>query len=349
VRKSAGFTLVELLVVIAIIGFLIALLLPAIQSARESSRRAQCLNNLKQLGVAAANHESELGQLPAGMISKSYLADPNHPKNFYRWSALAQLLPYMENQSLADLLDLSVPLYMPGPGYPFAEQNKQGIAQRIASFLCPSDEGMPLKEGMGPTNYAVNSGSGAGGGNPFDADGIFYANSATRISDIPDGASHTISISESTLGFDTPRSNGEYHSYSPERSYKFVLSFFGAPELTDFKCEGSQSFNSAGASGNDPRGFAWCSGEYRSAMYNHYYPPNASHYDCVTSVTMDPSPDKQILYSAFGWRSARSMHPEGVNAARVDGSVTFYADDVDPALWRALATRQGEETLSVEP
>jgi prepilin-type N-terminal cleavage/methylation domain-containing protein len=248
VRKSAGFTLVELLVVIAIIGFLIALLLPAIQSARESSRRAQCLNNLKQLGVAAANHESELGQLPAGMISKSYPADPNHPKNFYRWSALAQLLPYMENQPLADLLDLSVPLYMPGPGYPFAEQNKQGIAQRIASFLCPSDEGMPVKEGMGSTNYAVNSGSGAGGGNPFDADGIFYANSATRFSDIPDGASHTISISESTLGFDTPRNNGEYHSYSPERSYKFVLSFFGAPELTDFKCEGSQSYNSAGAS-----------------------------------------------------------------------------------------------------
>lgn len=348
-RNRCGFTLVELLVVIAIIGVLIALLLPAIQSARESSRRAQCLNNLKQLGVAMANHESELKQLPAGMISQTYPAVPNHPKNFYRWSALAQLLPYMENKAVLDLLDLSVPLYMPGPGYPFAEQNKEGIAARIAAFLCPSDEGEPVKEGMGPTNYVVSSGSGSGGGSPFEADGIFYANSATKFSDIPDGASHTIAVSESSLGRDTPRENGQYHSFSPEKSYKFVLSFFGAPELTDFKCEGSQNFNSAGATGNDPRGFAWCSGEFRCSMYNHYYPPNAEKYDCVSSVTMDPSPDKKILYSAFGWRSARSLHPGGVNAGRVDGSVTFYTDDIDPALWRALATRQGEETLGKGP
>ena len=344
-RRSVGFTLVELLVVIAIIGVLIALLLPAIQSARESSRRAQCLNNLKQLGVALANHESELKQLPAGMISKTYPEDLNHPKNFYRWSALAQLLPYIEQKSLSDLLDLSVPLYMPGPGYPFAEQNKLGIAQVIPSFLCPSDESAPVKEGMGPTNYAVCSGSGAGGGTPFDADGIFYANSATKFSDIVDGASHTIAMSESMLGFDTPRDNGAYHSFSPERSYKFVLSFFGAPELTDFKCNGSQSYNATGATGNDPRGFAWCSGEYRSAMYNHYYQPNAQEYDCVTSVTMDPSPDKSVLYSAFGWRAARSMHPGGVNAARMDGSVGFYNDDINPAVWRAMATRNGEEVL----
>jgi prepilin-type N-terminal cleavage/methylation domain-containing protein len=346
VREQRGFTLVELLVVIAIIGVLIALLLPAVQAARESSRRAQCMNNLKQLGVALANHDAELKYLPAGMISKRYAGEPNHPKNFYRWSALAQLLPYLENSSLFESLDLSVPLYMPGPGYPIAEQNKLGISQVIGSFLCPSDEGMPVKEGMGPTNYAVCSGSGSGGGSPFDADGVLYANSATRFSDIVDGASRTITVSESVLGFDTPRDNGAFHSFSPERSYKFVLSFFGAPELTELKCDGSQNYNASGATGNDPRGFAWCSGEYRSAMYNHYYPPNAREYDCVTSVTMDPSPDKDILYAAFGWRSARSMHAGGVNAARADGSAQIYADDIDPAIWRALATRNGEETVS---
>lgn len=347
-RSHRGFTLIELLVVTAIVGVLIALLLPAIQSARESARRSQCLNNLKQLGLALSHHEASLKHFPAGMISKRYDADPNHPKNFYRWSALAQLLPYMEQSALLELLDLSVPMYMPGAGYPIAEQNKVGISQVIPGLLCPSDEGEPVKEGMGPTNYAVCAGSGSGGGNPFDADGTLYANSATRFSDITDGASRTIVFSESLLGYDTPRDNGAFHSYSPERSYKFVLSFFGAPELSEFKCEGSENYNATGATGNDPRGFAWCSGEYRAAMYNHYYPPNAQAYDCVTSVTMDPSPDKDILYAAFGWRSARSLHPDSVNAARADGSVQIYADDVDPAVWRALSTRGGEETVNLE-
>jgi prepilin-type N-terminal cleavage/methylation domain-containing protein len=348
VSKRRGFTLIELLVVIAIIGVLIALLLPAVQSARESARRTQCLNNLKQLGMALANHEASLKQFPAGMISKRYAADPNHPKNFYRWSALAQLLPYLENSALFESLDLSVPMYMPGPGYPIAEQNTAGISQVIANFLCPSDEGTVVKEGMGPTNYVVCSGAGSNGGNPFAADGTLYANSATKFSDIIDGASHTVAFSESLLGYDTPRDNGTFHSFSPERSYKFVLSFFGAPELTEFKCDGSENYNATGATGNDPRGFAWCSGEFRAAMYNHYYPPNAQTYDCVTSVTMDPSPDKDILYAAFGWRSARSLHPDGVNGARADGSVQVYADDIDPAIWRALSTRDGGEAVKVE-
>jgi prepilin-type processing-associated H-X9-DG protein len=300
------------------------------------------------LGLALTNHEAALKRFPAGMISQRYDADPNHPKNFYRWSALAQLLPYLENSALFELLDLSVPMYMPGAGYPIAEQNKAGISQVISGFLCPSDEGMVVKEGMGPTNYVVCSGTGSGGGSPFDADGTLYANSAVKFSDIVDGASQTVTFSESLLGYDTPRDNGAFHSYTAERSYKFVLSFFGAPELTEFKCNGSENYNATGATGNDPRGFAWCSGEFRAAMYNHYYPPNAPQYDCVTSVTMDPSPDKDILYAAFGWRSARSLHPGGVNAARADGSVQIYADDVDPNAWRALSTRDGGETVSSE-
>ncbi len=199
---------------------------------------------------------------------------------------------------------------------------------------------------MGPTNYAVCAGSGAGGGTPFDADGLFFVNSATRYARMTDGASHTIAAAESLLGEDTPRDGGgAFLGATPQRSYKFVLSFMGPPSLTDFACDGSQNFNSTAATGNDPRGFAWASGEYRCATYNHYYGPNASQYDCITSATTDPTtpPQRPILYSAYGWRAARSMHAGGVNALYADGSVRFAGDGIDLPLWRSLATRaEGE-------
>lgn len=342
-----GFTLVELLVVVAIIGVLVALLLPAVQSARESARRTQCLNNLKQLGLALQNHHAAKNQFPPGADSKSFPPDPSHPHSFYRWSALAHLLPYLENQSLHNLLDLSLPMYMPGAGYPISEPNKPGIAHMLPGFLCPSDLGERVKDGMGPTNYAACAGSGAGGGTPFETDGIFYVNSATSFADISDGASNTVAFSESLLGEDTMRgSDGAFAGASPERSYKFVLGFSATPDLTDFKCLGSQNFNSTAATGNDPRGFAWSSGEYRCATYNHYYLPNAPEYDCIASATVDPTPPpaKPKLFSAYGWRTARSIHPGGVNAAYADGSCRYLVDAVDRDVWQSLATRAGAET-----
>lgn len=348
----AAFTLVELLVVITIIGILIGLLLPAITAARESARRTQCINNLKQSGVALANRYSALQRYPAGLISQAYPADPTHPYTFYRWSALAQLLPYMEQKDIRRLLDTTLPLYMPGPGYPIADANKDGVSRVLSNFLCPSDFSKAVQAGFGPTNYAVCSGSGVGGGTPFQTDGIFYVNSATKMGDIIDGASHTAAMAESLLGVDTPMdSNGAFSSFSPERSYKFILSFSASPSLTDGKCASSQSYNSTAASGNDPRGFAWCSGEYRCAMYNHYYPPNSPNYDCITSVTVDPTPPpaKPMLYAAYGWRAARSGHPGGVNLLLADGSVHFYGNEVDATLWRGLSTRSGGDPVPLAP
>ena len=343
VSPSAGFTLVEVLVTIAIIAVLIALLLPAVQAARESARRIQCANNMKQLGVAMHGYTSAFACLPSAAISKQYPADPHHPYTFYRWSALAQLLPYMERANLHDLIDRSLPLYMPGAGYPFAETNKFGISKILPEFLCASDHGGMIKEGMGPTNYAVCSGSGAGGGTPFDTDGLFYVNSETTYARIGDGSSHTIALSESLLGEETPRNASfAFSPAGPSRNYKFVLSFFGPPDLTDFTCDGSQNYNSP-ANGNDPRGFAWCSGEYRCAMYNHRYPPNSDKYDCITSVTIDPSPEPIRLYAAYGWRTARSMHPGGINVLLADGSTHFLADSVNLPVWQGLSTRNSAD------
>ncbi len=197
---------------------------------------------------------------------------------------------------------------------------------------------------MGPTNYTACAGSGALGGTPFETDGVFYVNSATTYGQITDGSSHTVALSESLLGEDTPRDDkSQFMSPSPQRSYKFVLTFFGPPELTDFRCDNSLSFNSASGNGNDPRGFAWASGEYRSATYNHYYPPNATNYDCITSVTIDPGSQPTRLYAAYGWRSAQSLHPHGVNVLLADGSAHFIAGQISLPAWRALSTRSSAD------
>lgn len=345
--KRSAFTLVELLVVVAIIGVLVALVLPAVQSARESARRTQCLNNLKQLGVALHNYVSAEKHFPPGSVAKTYAGQPNHPQTFYRWSSLAHLLPYMENQAVRDVLDLSLPLYMPGAGYPIADRNKSGVAQVLPEFLCSSDLGQPVKTAWGPTNYVACAGSGAGGGTPFETDGVFYVNSATAFANLGDGSSHTIAMSESLLGEDTQLdATSGFAGATPERNYKFPLGFSAAPDLTDAKCDGTRSFNSTTGNGNDPRGFAWCSGEYRCALYNHYYSPNAANFDCITSVTVDPTLPPQKLYSAYGWRAARSNHPGGVNTLLADGSARLVGDGIDLTLWKNLSTRDAADIAS---
>lgn len=169
-RSRTGFTLVELLVVIAIIGLLIAITLPAVQAAREASRRASCVNNLRQLGIALIHYDESRGHLPTGADSKKYPAFPNHPYNFYRWSTFAHLAPYIEQANTVQLLDLSLPLYGP-VGFKVMPRNEPGVALIIGMLLCPSDRGIPVADNFGPTNYAVCTGSGAGGGSPFETDG----------------------------------------------------------------------------------------------------------------------------------------------------------------------------------
>jgi prepilin-type processing-associated H-X9-DG protein len=236
---------------------------------------------------------------------------------------------------------------MPGAGYPIADKNKSGVAQVLPEFLCPSDFRQPVKTGWGPTNYVACAGSGAGGGTPFETDGVFYVNSETTFAKLGDGSSHTAAMSESLLGEDSQMdSTSGFAGVTPERNYKFLLGFSANADLTDAKCNASKSFNSTTGNGNDPRGFAWCSGEYRCALYNHYYSPNAANFDCITSVTVDPTIPPQKLYSAYGWRTARTAHSGGVNAVMADGSVHFLTNEIDLSIWRAMSTTSGGESDS---
>lgn len=310
---------------IAIVGVLVSLVAPAVQSARSSARRTGCVNNLRQLGLATGNHLTARRALPAGTVAKAppaELAIREH--TFYRWSALAQLLPYMEGDALYDSLDLNLPLYE-NLGGDVTDANVEAVRLVVPEFLCPSDAAVRLSDRFGPTNYAASTGTGGETGSPINTDGPFGVNSATRPAEITDGLSNTVLYSESVLGMP------EGGSRDPQFDYKFA---FRAP-LNERLCELTNQWNYA-----NPRGFAWASGEYRCGLYNHRDAPNSRTPDCV-GVALGGGPD--VRYTPFGWRAARSLHAGGVNVALADGSVRFVADGVELEAWQALATVQGGE------
>lgn len=188
-----GFTLVELLVVICIIGILIALLLPAVQSAREAARRTQCASNIAQLGLALANYEAAHTSLPPGVVDKQgpILSVPSG----YHMSWIVQLLPYIEQDVVFRHIDFTVGAY--------DKKNQPARVVQISTFLCPSDPGPRWSGGpqCWPSSYAACHHDVEA---PIDQDnhGAFYLNSHVRSREIPDGASHTIYLGEKRLGDD---------------------------------------------------------------------------------------------------------------------------------------------------
>jgi prepilin-type N-terminal cleavage/methylation domain-containing protein/prepilin-type processing-associated H-X9-DG protein len=341
-RVCRAFTLIELLVVIAIIAVLIGLLLPAVQKVREAAARTQCLNNLKQLGLAMHNYEGAIGKLPPAFNTKVAPAWTGLPPYFFSWSALAQLNPFLEQTNIYNAMDLTQPIYMP-PNFTISPGNQFAVQQIVKLFLCPSDLMQPVATGstadygvptIGPTNYAVCVGTGTtnGGppfGSPLNSDGMFMAGLGFRITDISDGSSNTAMMSESLLGTGQTNSGGPAPTtpYLLQRMYAYTG--FGTP-LSDSACAGASQWNVS-----DLRGFMWASGEMRCGSYNHYYTPNALIYDCVTNDL--------TTYTSMAFRAARSNHTGGVNVLFGDGGVRFINQSVSLTTWRALATRTGGE------
>lgn len=339
-RTPRAFTLIELLVVIAIIGILVALLLPAVQAAREAARRSSCQNNLKQLGLAVHNFEGARKVLPTGSESKPFPSAPTHPYNFYRWSVLAHLTPYLEQSNAYNSIDLATPLYP--PGYQITPQNAVPSSLLVPLFLCPSDKRQPVSKfqdsagtsyDWGPTNYAGNAGSGINGGSGYQVDGVFFINSQVSFGDILDGTSNTAMFSESWLGV-----GPEISTNAAAMTFRGDYKFAGPAPLTDAGCAAATQFNNS-----NRRGFSWVNGEYRCTMYNHYYPPNYEGFDCLGYSLSSNLEDK---FSGVGWRAARSNHSgKIVNMALCDGSVRVVAPTIDQSIWRSLSTRAGGEVV----
>jgi prepilin-type N-terminal cleavage/methylation domain-containing protein/prepilin-type processing-associated H-X9-DG protein len=202
-----GFTLIELLVVIAIIAVLIALLLPAVQSAREAARRTQCVNNLKQMGLALHNYHDALLIFPPGYIAGVPFKD-GETDTAPGWSWASMILPQLDQSPLYSSLNVWLPIQAPA--------NTTGVRTNLSAFLCPSDQILgttfPVTDGFGntvatvaPSSYAGCAGNDAadvalGLNNDGSGNGLFYRNSAVRIAAVVDGTSQTVLLLERAWG-----------------------------------------------------------------------------------------------------------------------------------------------------
>jgi len=316
--RRVAFTLIELLVVIAIIAVLIGLLVPAVQKVREAANRMSCTNNLKQLGLAQHNFQTAQGMFPQGYDGRPYSASPS---TTFRWSALAALLPYIEQSTV--VLDTTIPLFgpptaVPADGFPgnfeISTRNQAMVNTTVKTFLCPSDRMTHIVSvNRRPTNYVACAGNGGIDGDNVNANGVYYANSMTRIADLLDGTSNTAAMSESLLG----RGDGQTATGDLWIDYREPPA-----ALTEGGC--------GGAAWSTVRNYCWADGGARGAIYSHHYPPNSTTADCFARVR-------------YNWKAARSNHTGGVNVLLCDGSVRFVKNAIDPVVWQGLATRAGGE------
>lgn len=343
--RPTGFTLIEVLVVIAIIGILIALLLPAVQAAREAARRNQCTNHLKQLGLAIHHYHDARNTFPSGKL-RDYRATVPDAAPYARWSIHSQLLPFIEQVNLYNSIDFRFPPSIRGMGGRMIDfmppydspspANRAACPTLVPTFLCPSDPASVPTDWPGQNNYYGNQGS------TFLCDisdkqpstiapnekpnGPFYYLSNVRFADVTDGTSNTVFFSEKRRG------NG-----SPDpRTDMFIMPNQSTLEDTYNACTGinpTTAMPLTSWQGND-----WVMGEMCCTTYNHVSTPN--------TTTCGGMPFPGNMSNMAMQVPPSSAHPGGVNCMMGDGSVRFVPDTIELWVWRALGTMNGNEALS---
>jgi len=322
-QRTRGFTLIELLVVISIIGILIALLLPAVQAARESALRVQCTNNQKQIGLALHLHHNAKRRLPPGSTGGGKIGtDLGKPEVPSETTWVAYTLPYMEQGNLDQLIDWK------RLGQNFYDNGGVAVTGRKIPFLlCPSDSNPEpnttystvLLPGQGPLvfgrgNYVANNGigpaiefrTGPGHTSPPSMGrpaGVFFINSWLGFHQLRDGLSQTVMVSEIRCPRETTDGRGILHY---------------------------------------PEG----------PLYHHNRTPNSLAPDEIRSAWCFSTPRAPCIgaYTAFNGirdiRTARSSHPGGVNTLLADGSVRFASQEIGLNTWQALSSPAGGESVS---
>jgi prepilin-type N-terminal cleavage/methylation domain-containing protein len=344
-----GFTLIELLVVIAIIAVLIALLLPAVQAAREAARRSQCVNNLKQIGLALHNYHQTQNVFPLGCsLTHFYGGNINDPcayATWNNWSAHSLMLPYLEQAALYNAINFS--LEGPGEG---TNANSTAYNTKFAGFLCPSDGNAGTAGRGGSPNinsYYASIGTttyvDADCVNPGDTTGCFGYRVAYGIRDITDGASSTIAFSESLCSpTNSLAVRGQLIMGAGNTGDQvYDVSSLGWAYLEK---GGLATCNAAFVNNNisNTHGHYWAVGSSGATIFNTVIPPNSPLYiwgGCRNwcSAGCDAA---DMAYS-----NAQSNHPGGVNVLIADGSTTFMKNTVNVNVWWGLGTRSNGEMV----